>query len=183
MNDISYCTCQRMMRHIRKWEAEHQGGWPGKPLEAPAETRYPNIVAEMDFGIPWLHTAAEFADVSLEIMAAVLEDNETLSGRELHRIADCCGCSAGYLVSPELSIVNPATNKGKVRRRQLADLIDQAGPLKYRQWRVDDILACLNAGQAITYASYRWAVDALQSSIYRKERARHKPRSFRRTVS
>lgn len=183
MNDISYCTCQRMMEYIRKWETEHQGGWPGKALDAPAETRYPNLVAEMDFGIPWLHTAAAFADVSLEIMAAVLEDNETLSLRELYRLADHCDWPVGYLTAPELSIIDPATNKGKARRRQLADLLDQAEPLKYRQWLVDDILACLNAGQAITYASYRWAVNALQSSIYKKKRALCMPRSVRITAS
>ena len=87
MNKKSYTACQMLLKMQRKMENEHYHGWPGKSVNAPVETLYPNLVAEMGWGFPWLYLPAEFADVSKEIMAAVLEDNEELSCPELLRLA------------------------------------------------------------------------------------------------
>ena len=67
MNRTSYLTCQNLIRHLRKWEIEHGSGWPGKGTNEPAKTLYPNLLAEMGWGFPWLRLPAEFADVSQEV--------------------------------------------------------------------------------------------------------------------
>ena len=86
MNRTSYLTCQNLIRHLRKWEIEHGSGWPGKGTNEPAKTLYPNLLAEMGWGFPWLRLPAEFADVSQEIMAAVLEDGEELPKLAYYRV-------------------------------------------------------------------------------------------------
>ncbi len=180
MNRTSYLTCQNLIRHLRKWEIEHGSGWPGKGTNEPAKTLYPNLLAEMGWGFPWLRLPAEFADVSQEIMAAVLEDNEELSRPELLRLARYAGAAIGYLTAPEMAFVDPATNKGKARRRYLSDLLKQAAGLDC--WMAEFILSSLNKDRAVTYASYRCAVKELSDAIDRKQRAQHRPRSTRRST-
>lgn len=180
MNRRSYLTCQKLLRVQREAEIRGGGGWPGKSVNAPVETLYPNLVAEMGWGFSWLRLPAEFADVSKEIMAAVLEDNEELSRPELLRLARYLGSPVGYLTAPDMSFVDPATNKGKVRRRYLADLLKRAEGLDC--WRAELVLSSLREGKAVTYASYRCAVKKLSDAIDRKQRAQHRPRSTRRST-
>lgn len=181
MNRTSYLTCQNLIRHLRKWEKEHGSGWPGKAVDAPAETLYPNLLAEMGWGFPWLWLPAEFADVSQEIMAAVLEDSEELSSQELLRLSRYAGVSIRYLAAPQMSFVDPATNKGKARRRALADLLKQVAGLDC--WMAEFVLSSLREGKAVTYASYRCAVEELSDAIDRKQRAQHRPRNTRRATA
>lgn len=183
MNKTSYYTCQKLMRLTREWEITHGSGWPGKPVRATTETLYPNLVAEMGWSLAWLRLPAEFADVSPEIMAAALEDNEELSALELRRLSRYLSVPVGYLTAPEMSFVDPAANKGKARKRVLADLLKQAGGLDFWQWRVENVLSSLEDGKAITYACYRWAIKELSNAIDRKQRAEHKPRSVRRATA
>lgn len=183
MNKTSYYTCQKLMRLTSEWEITHGSGWPGKPVRATTETLYPNLVAEMGWGLAWLRLPAEFADVSLEIMAAALEDNEELSGPELWRLSRYMSVPVGYLTAPEMAFVDPATNKGKARKRALADLLKQADGLDFWQWRVEDVLSSLEDGKAITYASYHWAIKELSDAIDSKQRTQHKPRSARRRAT
>lgn len=180
MNRRDYLTCQNMIRQQRKQEIRGGGGWPGKPVDAPAETLYPNLLAEMGWGFPWLRLPAEFADVSKEIMAAVLEDNEELSAIEMFRLARHLSVPVAYLTAPVLSFVDPATNKGKTQKRALADLMKQAEGLDYRQWAVEMVWSSLSKGQTITYASYRCAMSELQNAIDWQRRRQHRPRSDRR---
>lgn len=180
MNRTSYLTCQNLIRHLRKWEIEYGSGWPGKGTNEPAKTLYPNLLAEMGWGFPWLRLPAEFADVSQEIMAAVLEDGEELNFPELLRLSQYAGASIRYLAAPQMSFVDPATNKGKVRRRYLADLLKRAEGLDC--WRAEFVLSSLREGKAVTYASYRCAVKELSDAIDRKQRAQHQPRSTRRST-
>lgn len=183
MNRTSYLTCQNLIRHLRKWEIEHGSGWPGKGTNEPAKTLYPNLLAEMGWGFPWLYLPAEFADVSKEIMATVLEDNEELSRPELLRLARYLGSPVGYLTAPDMSFVDPATNKGKARRRALADLLKQADGLDFRQWAAEQALSSLTNGKAITYAAYRYVMKDMENAIYWNQRAQHKPRSTRRRAT
>ena len=184
MNKKSYTACQMLLKMQRKMENEHYHGWPGKSVNAPVETLYPNLVAEMGWGFPWLYLPAEFADVSKEIMAAVLEDNEELSCPELLRLARGLGVPIGYLTAPDMSFVDPATNKGKTRRRALADLLKQVDGLDIAgKWRAEFARSDLESGRAVTYAFYRNVVDVLQAALDNNRRAQHKPRSTRRRAT
>lgn len=53
--------------------------WPNKPESAPAVSRYPNILAELDASGWWLDSMARYANVSMGIMVAAMEGNEELS--------------------------------------------------------------------------------------------------------
>ena len=107
MNRTSYLTCQNLIRHLRKWEIEYGSGWPGKGTNEPAKTLYPNLLAEMGWGFPWLRLPAEFADVSQEIMAAVLEDGEELNFPELLRLSQAPPSDIGPRRKCPLSIQPP----------------------------------------------------------------------------
>ena len=173
---------QSLIQWRRHWNIKAGYGWPGKSIYAPIKTHYPNLVAELDYSVPWLYIMAEFADVSPEIMAAVLEDGEELSFSELWRLSQYIHAPCGYLTAP-LQIIDPKTKKGKFRRRQLFNLIEQAKAFKQeiiKWWQIERIRDALQCGNIVTYAAYRWAVIELQEEISRQERARHKPRSYRR---
>lgn len=183
MNKATYWTCQNLIRETRKREVKGGGVWSGKSMNARAETLYPNILAEMGWGLPWLRTPAEFANVSEEIMAAVLEDSEELSAQELWRLSHFMGAPLGYLTAPEMAFVDPATNKGKAKMRALADLVKQADGLDFLQWRVGYVLSSLEEGKTITYACYRWAIRELSDAITSKQMAKYKPRNVRRRTA
>ena len=173
---------QSLIQWHRHWNIKAGYGWPGKSIYAPIKTHYPNLVAELDYSVPWLYIMAEFADVSPEIMAAVLEDNEELSLMELWRLSQRMNVPYGYLTAP-LQIVDPKTNKGKFRRWQLADLMEQAKEFKQEirgWWEIEKIRDALQDGSIVNYAAYHWAVMKLQEEIFRQEWAQHKPRSYRR---
>ena len=110
----------------------------------------------------------------------MLEDGEELNFPELLRLSQYAGSSIRYLAAPQMSFVDPATNKGKVRRRYLADLLKRAEGLDC--WRAEFVLSSLREGKAVTYASYRCAVKELSDAIDRKQRAQHQPRSTRRST-
>ncbi len=65
---------QHLVRYVRRRNICGGYGWPGKVVNAPAVTKYPNIIAEVEAYTGWLYLPAEFAGVSTEIMAAVVED-------------------------------------------------------------------------------------------------------------
>ncbi len=73
---------QSMIRTVR-YRNIQGGDWPGKPLNAPAVTLYPNILAEIEASGYSLWCPSDHAEVSKEIMAAVMEDGEELSIQEL----------------------------------------------------------------------------------------------------
>ena len=93
--------------------------WPDKPESMPAISRYPNILAELDVSGMWIDRIARYAQVSMEIMAAAMEDNGELSFMELRGLTRYFGCKMEYLSSPILSMIDPTTNKGKVRLKHL----------------------------------------------------------------
>ena len=169
---------QSLARQVR-YRNIQSGGWPGKPLNATAVTRFPNILAEVEASGMWLWCPAQHANVSVEVMAAVLEDGEELTIEELRGLCRLYGSKPSYMVTPTIQMVDPDTNKGKARRRALADLIKQTEGLDYRRWMVESAFSPLNSGEAITYASYRWAVGELQDALDR--RAQRGPRTSRRT--
>lgn len=147
-------------------------GWPGRPVGAPAVSQYPNIVVELNASCCWLYLPAEFARVSQEIMAAVIEANEKLSPFELYKLTACWQCDAGYLQSPVLQIVDPTTNKGKRRRRYLFDLLQQANGLEITGVGakvIDRVRDALERNRPVTYGGYRWACRFIEEAIAEAE--------------
>lgn len=181
MNVMENAVLQDMILRQRKRHIAGGYGWPGKSVNAPAVTHYPNILAELGHDdAPWLGYLADWADVSQEIMAAVLEDNEELSFPELFRLGQFMGVSCEYLAAPRLSVIDPATKKGKVKRRELKDLFTAwEDKLEYRWKDVANINAALDCGMAVSYADYRWAIGMLRDAITKQQRALHEPRSRR----
>ncbi len=176
MNTTENAMFQRMIRYQRFRNAYD---WPGKAMNAPAVTRYPNIVAELEVSGMYLWCPAEHAGVSKEIMTAVMEDAEELTVLELFGRCSLYGCKKPYISAPAFQMVNPTTNKGKARRRVVADLLEQTDGLDCLRWRVENVFSATNSGKTVTYASWRRAVGELQDAVDRQQKAQQKPRSVR----
>ena len=137
--------------------------WPDRPVTARAVSKYPNILAELDASGFWLDRLARYAGVSMEIMAGVMEENGELSWKELRGAARCFECDVGYLMSPVLSMVDPATKNGTVRLRELRELLQQTeGKDGFYRRKALCELPTLEKGNPVTYAAYRHAVSDLQ---------------------
>lgn len=174
---------QSMVEYLRRWHILAGYGWPGKAKGAAAVSRYPNIAAELQAG-GWLETLAEFARVSPAIMAAVIEDGEELSRMELERLACRLGRECGYLGDTTLTLVDPDTNRGKARRRTLRDGLCRFGGLlgKWDARQARAVLGDLEAGQAVTYARWRRAMDDLGEAAEHEARRRSGVRTERRAA-
>lgn len=157
-------------RQCRRHQAERGEDWPTFPL--PAVSWYPNILAELDGSGRWLDYIARCAEVSQPIMAAVMVNNGELKTQELSRLAQSFGCKPEYLASPELSLVDPSTNKGRARLRRLKELVAQTEGLDCFLYRIHskDVLPALERGQPVTYAAYRWACRNLQDVLEQRAR-------------
>jgi len=146
--------------------------WPDRPTFALAMSRYPNILAELDASGCWLDRVARYARVSMEIMATVMEDNGELSWQELEGLKRCFDCKLDYLISPVLSMVDPSTNKGRVRLWHLRKLVRQTEGMDRYFYDKDSksVLPALESGKPVTYAAYRWACNHLQDVLDGRER-------------
>ena len=107
VNSVESTTISIIVNFIRKHEMSTGQKWPGTGrLFEPVKCRYPNLAAEIAAHGYFLWCPANHANVSKKIMAAVLEDGETLTFNEvmglarLFEIADL-----EYLISPELKTV------------------------------------------------------------------------------
>lgn len=162
---------QRMIRRVRWKNIQGGFGWPGKPVDASAVTHYPNILAEIEAYTGWLHIPAEFAAVSQEVMAAVVEDGEELSVVELFGVCRLYGRKLAYIKAPTLQMVDPSTNKGKYRLRQLSDLLSQVDSLPSGHlWKIVQTRDTLERGEPVTYSAWRRGCDELQEEIERRNR-------------
>lgn len=180
MNRTENALLQSEIRWIRRHNGHH---WPGKSLDADFVTRYPNVVAEIGASGMWLWCPAEHANVSPGVLTAALEDNEELSFSEVRGLANLYRCKIAYLTAPVLSVVDPNTNKGKLRRRILEELAKQVGPLEHEQFRVENLLGAMGRGDIVTYAAYRQTIGLLLDAANRQRREWHKPRSVRRRAT
>ena len=143
--------------------------------KVPAGSWYPNIAAEMEASQYSACTVRNHARISGELLAAVLVDYERLELGELYALSRLWDCNLEYLSAGTLQIVDPSTNKGKFRRRQLHNLMaDAAGAEHYQKHLAESTLADLEAGKTITYAQWRSAMDILERAI-----ALSKPRAIR----
>ena len=147
--------------------ARWTGGWPGH--NGAANSKYPNLAAELNAREFELSEFSETARVSREVMAGVIEGGEALTFEEMLRIAYHIGRSDSYLFSPVLSLVNANTRKGKIRTRKLESLIEQAEGYELRMGQTGrnarKTLLRLKKGLPVTYASYDYAVKMLEHKI------------------
>lgn len=157
------------IRHRRRQYSKY---WPDKPASEPAMSRYPNILAELDASTRWLDRVAGYAMVSMDIMASVMEDNAELSLNELAGISRGFECNLDYLRSPVLSMVDPASKKGRARIQHLKDLLRRTEGMDLFFYRTysSDVLPTLESGKPVTYAAYRWACKHLQDPLDRQAR-------------
>lgn len=141
--------------------------------KVPAGSWYPNIAAEMEASQYSACTVRNHARISGELLAAVLVDYERLELGERYALSRLWGCPLEYLSAGTLQIVDPCTNKGKFRRRQLHDLMaDAVGVEDFQKHLAEKTLADLEAGKPVTYARWRWAMGILEFAIrYNKPRA------------
>lgn len=152
-------------RHKRRQYSKY---WPDKPASEPAMSRYPNILAELDASTRWLDRVAGYAMVSMDIMASVMEDNAELSLNELAGLSRGFECNLDYLRSPVLSMVDPASKKGRARIRHLKDLLIRIESMdRHSSYQEDSnaVLRTLESGKPVTYATYRWACKHLQDPL------------------
>ena len=166
--EMANCPYQAMAIYQRSRHNTQKGEyWPDKPESAPAVSRYPNILAELNASGMWIDRIAGYAQVSMEIMAAAMEDNGELSFMEVRGLTRCFGCKMEYLSSPVLSMVDSTTNKGKTRLKHLKDLEQQTRGMERFFYRIhsEDVLPKLESGKAVTYAAYRWACNNLQDAL------------------
>lgn len=181
-NALSY---QAMIAHQRhRHKASPLAGWPDTPMDAPAASRYPNILAELDASGWWLDRIVRYAEVSPAIMVSVMESNGELALRELHGLTRCFGCKMDYLAAPVLSMVDPSTSKGKRCIQRLKELerrtegMDGAYRFLY-DLHSRNVLPDLESGRSVTYAAYRWACLNLQQELDREVRSETKQRRTR----
>ena len=161
---MKHITIQSLADELRFMEK--RSCWPGKPMGAPAETKYPNLLAECVGSNRFMCSFAGAAGVSDKIMAAVLEDGEELTETEIRRVSMVCAAPLGCVTAVKLQTVDPSTNKGKRRRRELNDLIDEAGAIPVRgRWQVDRVRSRLNSGESVTYSAYSWARYLIEDAI------------------
>lgn len=171
MNTFENDFYQGMVRYLRyRTDRGSPERWPGKSQNDIAVTRYPNILAELVAadGYPNIDLPAEFAGVSREIIAAVIEDNETLSSWEFYQLSRWGRGPVGYLSSPVLQLINPLTNKGKARRRFLSDLLEDTADIvrRFEKKYAESVLEDMKSGYVITYARWNYACRELKWTQY-----------------
>ena len=162
--------------------------WNGKPEGSPAFTHYPNLVSEIVFAPVWFGRIAEAANVSMNILTAVMEDEEELNYMEFNGITQFINycessqyaASMEYLASPSLSVVSPWSNKGRYRLRRLEALLESSMQLPRErrdilfEGKAKDIISTMKDGYCVYYAAYRWAAGRLSMAIQNQARASKK---------
>lgn len=157
------------------WRNQRDEPWASTCVKVPAVSLYPNIAAEMEASRNSAATVKDHARISGDILAAVLEDREPLAAIELYRLSGLWQCSWEYLGTDTLQVVDPSTNKGKFRRRQLRDLLAVAADVNcFDRTLIENTLADLETGKVVTYARWRWSMHDLRFSI-----GRYRPRTIR----
>lgn len=156
----------------RRYIIESGRLWPGRSNAEPPATCYPNILAELAASRLTLDMLAEYARVTPEIMAAVLEDCEQLRVKEFRRLAFRLDADPEYLTAPLLWLVEPESDEGKCLVRRLDELTVCAVGLEVAQMQeTKGIKARLTGGKPVTYAELRWGYRRLSEAIecYRKK--------------
>lgn len=170
--EIAEQLYQKALNAVWLWNRRDEPFESTRP-KVPAGSWHPNIAAEMEASQYSACTVRNHARISGELLAAVLVDYERLELGERYALSRLWGCSLEYLSADTLQIVDPCTNRGKFRRRQLHDLMaDAAGAEYFQKHLAEKTLADLEAGKPVTYARWRWAMGILEFAIrYSEPRA------------
>lgn len=170
LNETERIMIHRMIRSIRARNIR-SGKWPGKPLNAPAATIYPNILAEIDASGMCLWCPADHANISQEVIAAVLEDGEDLTLGELLGLCRLYMRDPEYMADSTLRLIYPDTDEGREKRRKMEAMLKQAYGLDFPlRFLVEDVLSAMDRGKPVTDAAYRRAEDELQDVLHKEQR-------------
>ncbi|HIZ82819.1 MAG TPA: hypothetical protein H9668_00145 [Firmicutes bacterium] len=186
MTEIKKAPCPAATRQ-GKSETIHHTQSTTNPRENQVETRtrikYPNLLAEYQATGYTLGTLCDHANVTQELMQAILDGEEEPMLDEMRRLYALfsdfdgfSGYSFDYFCSPVLAVVRPYTNKGIARAHKLYTSLEQAvdaankwGASRFdleRLRRAVDVFCKLRDGHMVTYAQYRHALNDADA-IYR----------------
>lgn len=156
---------------------------------------YPNLIAE--YQAFWcLEAMARGADVTPELMDAVLEGKEPLMADEALRLARYMMCKASYLFSTSLSVLNIKSNR---HLRWMAELernlyeIYEAGK-EGDYWALDylntnkrikyvNMELRFQSGRQVTYAEYKAVKTDMEWALCHIREKQHKPRGLEGKVA
>ncbi len=148
-------------------EKKQEENYPG--------AKYPNLLAEYRATGYALGTLCDHANVTKELMLAILNGEEEPTLAEMNRLyglfsglGGYSGYSFGYLCSPVLAVVHPRSHKGITRARALYESLDRtleaAGKWGLSEYNMEllrraiKVLDELQSGHTVTYAEYRRAL-------------------------
>lgn len=153
------------VNNLRERWAWEYGKSAASPEAEEPRTLFPNLVAEMSASGYSFCTFANHANVSPEIILAVIQNSESLLASECLALANLFSCNMECLFGHSMQMVDPATSEDKTLLHRLVDLSTQLGDYTsiYRA-RTQGVIKNLQAGRCITYAEYRWAyIDLLDN--------------------
>ena len=157
-----------------------------EPVKNVPKTLYPNILAEIEASRYFPCTVIEHAQVDQEIMWAVLEDGEHLTGWEMYRLARLFSCRDDYLKAPTLQVIDAGSNKGKIRRVMLGLRLEAIPPVPGEDWHITNfrgraaaVFDAMKNGNTVTYAAWRWAMQRCADVLSWQTWDAHKPRAER----
>ena len=132
-----------------------------------AGTCYPNLVAEAAMCIYSFKELAEAANVSTEIILAVIQDREELTRGESTALSEFLNSGMDFLFGKSLQTVDPGTEDGRDDLEYLEKMAD-------RLWRRYGIqlkgypeftIYKLQAGECVTYSEFSHAECALEDML------------------
>jgi len=151
---------------------------------------YPNLVEEHKQS--WcLEAMARGADVTPELMAAVLEGREPLMADEAFLLARYMMCKPSYLFSPMLSVLNHRSSRHRrwmiELNRNLYEIWEASKKGDY--WALDFIhtnkrIRYVNMalkfqdGRQVTYAEYKAVKTDMEWALCHIREKQHKPRGL-----
>lgn len=153
---------------------------------------YPNLIAEHQ-AFWHLEAMARGADVTPELMDAVLKGQEPLMAEEALRLAQYMMCKASYLFSRSLSVLNRRSNRHRCWMaeldRNLYEIYEASK--KGNHWALDfmntnkrikyvNMELRFQSGQQVTYAEYKAVKTNMEWALIHIREKQHKPRGLER---
>lgn len=153
---------------------------------------YPNLIAEHQ-AFWCLEAMARGADVTPELMDAVLEGKEPLMADEALRLARYMMCKASYLFSTSLSVLNIKSNRHlrwmAELEQNLYEIYEASKEGDY--WALDylntnkrikyvNMELRFQSGRQVTYAEYKAVKTDMEWALCHIREKQHKPRGMER---
>lgn len=156
---------------------------------------YPNLIAE--HRAFWcLEAMARGADVTPELIDAVLEGKEPLMADEALRLAQYMMCKASYLFSTSLSVLNRKSNRHRRwmagLERNLYEIYEASKEGDY--WALDylntnkrikyaNMELRFQSGRQVIYAEYKAVKLDMEWALCHIREKQHKPRGLKGKVT